>query len=291
MNIELVVEILINEAICTGTTIEEAKNAAVEKLNAPEGVNVQIEVLEMPVKKTLGLFGGSPAKVRAYFEKTQSDEAVEYLKKILEGMQISNLNITSENTENGVVINVESDDYGVIIGRRGETLDALQYLTGLAVNHNSENYFRVTINTGNYREKRENTLKALARRNAQQVVRSGRSITLEPMNPFERRIIHTAVQEVKGADSHSVGMNMDRRVVITLAEGFKPTGERGGYDRQRNNHSGNRRGGYQRDNRDNRDGDSRPRPKPAFEHEMPKRPPHDDSETAPLYGRIDVEKK
>ena len=106
------------------------------------------------------------------------------------------------------------EDYGNIIGRRGETLDALQYLTRLFVNRASDDNKRVSLNVGDYRERRKETLKGLAARQAERALRIGRSCTLEPMNPYERRIIHTAIQGIDGVTSHSVGEGDNRRVVI-----------------------------------------------------------------------------
>lgn len=285
------------EAIGTGATIEDARQNALKQLNAPDGIDVQIEILEMPVKKTFGLFGGSPAKVRAYYVESPAKTAFTFLEKILDNMGLENCRLEYKEVENGIVINLETEDYGLVIGRRGETLDALQYLTGLAANRVSDDYFRVTINTGDYREKREKTLTALARKNAIQVTRTGESITLEPMNPYERRIIHTAVQTVKGAESHSIGEDSDRRVVISLAEGFKPTGKprgrgghRGGYNKggyRKGGYGGGRgynKGGYRKGGKGGYNGgrqsgaqDSKPREK---------REPKSDTQ-APIYGRID----
>ena len=113
------------------------------------------------------------------------------------------------------------EDYGNIIGRRGETLDALQYLTRLFVNRAEDNNKRVALNVGDYRSRREETLKALAKRQASRVLKYSRSSALEPMNPYERRIIHTAIQEIEGVTSHSVGEGDRRRVVITPEGGEK----------------------------------------------------------------------
>ena len=127
-------------------------------------------------------------------------------------------------------LTVQCDDYGIIIGRRGETLDSLQYLTGLAVKKACGKYIRVAINVGDYREKRVETLKNLARRHADYVARTGRRYTFEPMNPYERRIIHTTVQEIEGVESTSVGVGQDRKVVLQPTGGVKyRSGGRRGY--------------------------------------------------------------
>ena len=108
------------------------------------------------------------------------------------------------------------DTLGILIGRRGETLDALQYLTSLKINRGQDNYTRITLDTENYRAKREDTLVRLANRMANRAVKSGRKVVLEPMNPYERRIIHSALQANKNVETHSEGEEPNRRVVITL---------------------------------------------------------------------------
>ena len=221
---------MIKEAIGTGATLDEAKEAALKALEAPEDADIKYEVLERPQKKVLGLFGGSPAKVKACYEyeEVKADDftaAKAYLNNILVNLGVNDAEIEIEADSEDVRINIScGDDYGSVIGRRGETLDAIQYLTRLVINRGSDEYRRVSINVGNYREKRENTLRALARKNAAKVRKYGRNVVLEPMNPYERRIIHTTVQEIEGVTSHSVGSDGDRKVVITLEEGVKPTG-------------------------------------------------------------------
>ena len=139
--------------------------------------------------------------------------AAEYLKKILTGFGLENTAIKVAQKENGALVSLEGDGLGAVIGRRGETLEALQMLVSLSVN-NGGGYYRVGITVGDYREKREKALTALANRMARQVLSTGKNRTLEPMSPYERRIIHTAVQEVQGVESNSVGEGDNRRVVI-----------------------------------------------------------------------------
>jgi len=119
-------------------------------------------------------------------------------------------------TENNVFVQMTGDTLGVLIGRRGETLDALQYLTSLRVNRGQEGYTRVTLDTENYRAKREDTLIRLANRMANRAVKTGRKVSMEPMNPYERRIIHSALQSNEAVDTHSEGEDPNRHVVITL---------------------------------------------------------------------------
>ena len=165
----------------------------------------------------------------------KENEATEYLKSILVGMGFTDVSVTAREAEEDIYFEITcGEDYGNIIGRRGETLDALQYLTRLFVNRADDNNKRVSLNVGDYRARREDTLKALAKRQATRVIKYSKSFALEPMNPYERRIIHTAIQEIEGVTSHSVGEGDRRRVVIT-PEG----GEKGGY-RDRGNRRGNR---------------------------------------------------
>lgn len=180
--------------------------------------------------------------------------AVEYITQVLHAMGNEAVEVTPKFTHNGVSLVLTGADLGVVIGRRGETLDALQYLSGLVANRLEGDYLRVTIDSGNYREKREKTLDDLAHKLATTAVRTGRSYTLEPMNPYERRIIHAAVSRVKGVTSSSIGEEPNRRVVI------KPTGAaeggKGGERRGRGGRGG--RGGRDRRDRDRRDRGPRP---------------------------------
>lgn len=235
---------MIREFIAVGDTVEEAQKKACEELGT-ELENTSFEVLQMPEKKKFGLFGGSPAKVRAFVEVTPLDTAKSYLKDILSKMGITEIEMTAEETEGGAVINIEGEDVGFIIGHRGETLDALQYLAGLVANHVDEEYYRISINIGNYREKREKTLEILGRKLAFKAVKTGTKTSLEPMNPYERRIIHTAVQKVRGATSWSEGENMNRHVVIGPDPEYKALYNKG-YRRGDRSGNFNKDGSYNR---------------------------------------------
>lgn len=273
---------MIKEAICTGATIEEAREKALAELAAPEDIEVKIEVLEMPVKKTFGLFGGAPAKVRASYEESPAGKAIDYLKRVLGGMGIPDVTVKEICEDGHYRLDLDcGENHGAIIGRRGETLDALQYLTSLVANRGAEEYIRISLNVGDYREKRDETLRGLARKNANQVLKYGRNVTLEPMNPYERRVIHTTIQEMEGVQSHSVGSDSDRRVVISLEEGVKPT-HGGGYHKGR---GGRGRSGGRDSRGPRRDASSVSREKNPQE---PSRTPHRDAGSAPLYGKIET---
>lgn len=301
---------MIKEAIGTAPTLDEARSKAITLLNAPFDADVIVEVLEQASKKTFGLFGGSPAKVRAYYElpdeqpeqetkrkeekeqpqkeetpkrvekKTKpftqklekavkavtedakevkiekpeatkaviltDNEPAKYLKRILFGMGFTDVTVEARQTDDEILLDISSEeDYGNIIGRRGETLDALQYLVRLSVSRDTNEDRRITLNIGDYRDRREETLKNLAKRQAERVLKYGRNSVLDPMNPYERRIIHTTVQEISGVESHSIGEGDGRRVVITSTGGNRF----GGYNNNNNNRGKTRQGGRGRDTR------------------------------------------
>lgn len=188
--------------------------------------------------------------------------AIAYLNSVLAALGCTQTTIKAAIKENGAFIVLDGEDLGIIIGRRGETLDSLQYLTSLVAN-NGGKYFKISLNIGNYREKREQTLVALADRISRQVLKTGRSRSLEPMNPYERRIIHTAVQNIDGVVSSSIGEGDRRRVIITPENGdSRPP---------------------RRDNSNHRKG-SNHKPSAAVTSE-PSREPKKDSDV-PLYGKI-----
>ncbi len=285
------VKSLIKESIGRGATLEEAKASALSGLNAPEGTDVKYEVVTQGKAKLLGLFGGSDYEVRASyeFEDDKFAGAKEYINTMLVSLGVNDASIDVR-VENGEDVRIEincNDDYGSVIGRRGETLDAIQYLARLYISRNNEDYKHVSINIGNYREKREATLRALAKKNAAKVRKYGRNVVLEPMNPYERRIIHTTIQEVEGVTSHSVGSEDDRKVVITLEDGVKPTNGGGNYGG--GNYGGRGRGGYNKGgynkNRGRGNG-GRQSEKPA----APSREPRSDT-AGTLYGKIEVNKE
>ncbi len=141
------------------------------------------------------------------------NEVTSFLKGLMEQMQVEGT-VQAAETENGLLVNLEGPDMGVLIGRRGETLDAIQYLASLIYNKDKEEYHRVTVDTENYRKKREATLVRLAKRMAAQVARTGRKVVLEPMSPFERRIIHFALQNDKFVTTYSEGEEPNRHVII-----------------------------------------------------------------------------
>lgn len=196
-------------------TFEDAKILAAEQLGKNVD-DIQCEVLE---SATQGFFGiaAKPCKIAAWCDEDDSDKATEFLNKILPLMGIE-ASIETSKTDSEINLNISGEKMGLVIGRRGETLDALQYLTSVIVNKNNDEYVKVTIDTENYRAKRAQTLEKLAVKVADKVLRNGRNMTLEPMNPFERRIIHSTLQSNDYITTYSVGEEPNRKVVVSLAK-------------------------------------------------------------------------
>ena len=210
--------------------------------------------------------------------------AFNYVKEVVAKMGIDNVEITAHQFEKAVVIKVDGEGAGSVIGKRGETLDALQYLSGLCANRCEGDYCRVILDAGNYRMKRKQTLQQLARRLANNAVKSGRSITLEPMNPYERRIIHATVSEVKGATSMSLGDEPQRYVVIS-AEGA-PIRERRSGGRNNNDRRGPKKP-FRGDRSDRRNSGRREKKEPYKETSIREEAPKEALDQ-PLYGKIEL---
>ncbi len=165
--------------------------------------------------------------------------AKKFLKEVLDAMKIEATVTVSFDFEEGVVsINIEGDDMGILIGKRGQTLDSLQYLTSLVINKETTCYLKVKLDTENYRERRKETLENLAKNIAYKVKRTKHPVSLEPMNPYERRIIHSALQADKYVDTHSEGDEPYRRVVVTLKKGYRDYNNKNNQSRYNNNRNG-----------------------------------------------------
>ena len=319
-------KILIKESIKEAKTIAEAMQKAYEELGE-YGDNVKEEVLVEPSKGFLG-FGSRLAKVRVFIEEevaepapvapaapkaeaaapaapkaeasdvNKEEIAVNYIKEVLSAMGAENFSVKATRDGENLNIALEGEDLGFVIGRRGETIDAIQYLTGLVVNRLDGDYLRVTIDSGNFREKREKTLEGLARRLAKTVVRTGRSITLEPMNPYERRIIHSTVSTVEGATSSSIGEEPNRKVVISSTNPKRPQSRGGKKPYNRDGKGGERRegnrGGKKPYNRDGKGGkrDFNRKDRAPINNEVDTTPVTDvlptNAESTPLYGKIEL---
>lgn len=199
----------------SGKTIEEALNLALNELNTTKE-NVEIEILQQPSKKIINIFGGKLAKIKVTVKEGKKDEVIKFLTSIFNSMKLVP-NIDVNITEDSIHVSVTGDNMGSVIGYRGETLDALQYLLSLTVNKNHDEPFkRVVLDIENYREKRELTLKRVAEKTAYKVLKSRRPYRLEPMNPYERRIIHAALQGNENIQTRSEGDEPYRRIVVDI---------------------------------------------------------------------------
>ena len=206
------------ETIVSAKTVEEALVLAAGELGAPVEA-LDYTVLEEAKKGLFGL-GAAPAKVQVSYAPTAIDLAVEFVKTTLKNMNIEAEVVVSD-TELGKKIDVLGEGAGVLIGHHGETLDSFQHLTNLAANRteNKKNSIpKISVDIESYRAKREETLRALARKMAHRVVKYKRSVMLEPMNPYERRIIHAELQSFAGVNTNSIGSESNRKVVIYLDE-------------------------------------------------------------------------
>jgi len=256
----------------TGKTLEDAKAAAAQELGC-DAETLQVEVLEEEKGGFLGLF--KSVKIRVGYEASEvasagdaadiaaeilsevsdaadaavsdatgeapTDVAVDFICKILDAMGLSAEVSAEVNEEEGnIYIDIEGTDMGSLIGKRGQTLDALQYLTSLAVNRACNQYYKIKLDTENYRERRKSTLENLAKNIAVRVRRTRRNVALEPMNPYERRIIHAALQGDRYVETHSEGEEPYRKVIVTL-RADAPYEERRYNNRYGNSYG---RGGY-----------------------------------------------
>lgn len=195
-------------------TVEEAINEGIIELNINRD-DVEIEVLEEASKGFLG-FGGKDAKVRISVIFDPIEIAQNFMNKIINSMKITAVNVVKKDGDNLKVdiTDINPTDMGILIGKRGNTLDSIQYLLSLAVNQGKSSYLKVMVDIEGYRAKREETLIKLANRMADKARYSRRPVKLEPMNPYERRIIHSALQNLNGITTYSEGNEPYRRVVI-----------------------------------------------------------------------------
>lgn len=194
-----------------GKTVDDAVNAALAELNA-KNEDVEIEVLEEGSKGFLGM-GSKDAKVRVSLKSTPQNKAIEFLSQLFDVWGL-NVKINTELDGDVLKVELEGDDMGIVIGKRGETLDALQHLTSLNVNTGDGDFIKVSLDTEGYREKRIKTLENLASKLASKVAKTRHNVTLEPMNSYERRIIHASLQDNEFVTTYSVGQSPNRKVVI-----------------------------------------------------------------------------
>ena len=277
--------------IFTAATVEDAKKAAAAEFEVAES-EITFTVIEEP---KIGLFGRvkGEAKVEAEYEPpvvpveeepvssvnenglTKIEAAKKYMLEVIKAMGIENVEITVTDTENGAMFEIVSEEFSELIGKKGELLDSLQYLSSLVCNKLDREYFRISTDCNGFRERRKTQLEELARKISANVKRSGRTSALEPMNPYERRIIHAAVSEIEGVTSRSTGEEPYRKVLISSTE-KKPRNNdfRGG--------RGGRKGGGRRDRKPRAHYDITT----SFEKDY-KRPKPEDNLNTGLYGKIE----
>lgn len=204
---------MLKQTVATEKTVELAVSAACAELGVTTE-EVDFVVLEEPKKGILG-FGASDAKVQVTLKSTPAVRAVEFIENLVKNMGLDAEVIVTSKDEEGVCISINGGSLGILIGRRGDVLDSLQYLATLAANLEKSGFYRVTVDVQGYREKRAETLRGVARRMSEKVLKYKRSFALEPMNAYERRIIHAECQNIAGVTTRSIGEGADRKIVIS----------------------------------------------------------------------------
>lgn len=230
-------------------TADEALTNALIQMGATSD-QIEYKVVEQEKSGILGLFS-KPAVIRVRLKEDVTDIVRNFLTKIFEAMKLEveiQMDYDEENKE--ILVELKGDEMGMLIGKRGQTLDSLQYLTILVANKGNDDHVKVKIDTENYRQRRKETIENLARNVAKKVKKTGRPAFLEPMNPYERRIIHAELQGDKYVDTHSEGDEPHRKVVVTLNKEFaSDLPKRNNYRRRNNRYSKDRKKIYS-ENRD-----------------------------------------
>lgn len=223
----------------TGKTVEEATENAIKDLDSTID-KLEIEVVEKETKGLLGMFS-KPAVIKVKKILSVEDTAKDFLMKIFKTMDLNaECDVKYDEEDKTIDIDLSGDEMGVLIGKRGQTLDSLQYLTSLVINKESESYIKVKIDTENYRQRRKETLENLAKNISHKVKRTRKAVTLEPMNPYERRIIHSTLQNDKFVETHSEGEEPFRKVVVTPKKDLKEYDNNRRGSRYRNNRYSNK---------------------------------------------------
>jgi spoIIIJ-associated protein len=196
-------------------TVEDALTEASISLGIPSN-ELEYEVIEKGSTGFLGI-GSKNAVIKVRKKFSVEENVKEFLNSVFKAMNMEvEIIVKVDEVDKLIDIELKGDDMGILIGKRGQTLDSLQYLTNLAVNKHSENYYKVKVDTEDYRKRRKETLENLAKNISYKVKRTKRAVELEPMNPFERRVIHSALQNDKFVTTHSEGEEPYRHVVVTL---------------------------------------------------------------------------
>jgi spoIIIJ-associated protein len=200
--------------IVSAKTIEEAIKSGLAQLNVTED-RVKVNVLEQPTKGLFGLFGSKNAKVELELIPDPVEEAIVFLQDLMKAMQIS-VTISRSKDKEHTLLELSGPELGILIGKRGQTLDALQYLVGIVANRYSSSFIRIVLDAENFRERRKQTLEDLANKLASRVIRTRKDVVLEPMNSQERKVIHTVLQNHANVKTFSKGEEPNRRIVITM---------------------------------------------------------------------------
>ena len=243
----------------SGKTVEDALTNALIKMETTSD-KVVYEIVEKETNGILGFFAKKDAKIRVKINDDVKSIVIEFLSKVFKAMDVdAKIEIEYDEEASLMNVNLVGNDMAILIGKRGQTLDSLQYLTSLVANKDAKSYVKVKIDTENYRERRKETLENLARNISHKVKRTRKSVSLEPMNPYERRIIHSTLQGDKFVETHSEGEEPYRKVVVTLKKGVEDTGYKkrtNNYNRssRNNKYNNNRRPSYNKDyNKKNED--------------------------------------
>ncbi len=200
----------------TGKTVDEAINKAMIRLNTTSDM-IEYDVIDKGSTGLLGFIGGKPAIIKARKKETLEDKVMSFLDEMFKAMNLEvTIDINYDAEAGNMDINLSGDEMGVIIGKRGQTIDSIQYITSLVVNKESSSYIRVKVDTENYRKRRKETLENLAKNISYKVKRTRKSVSLEPMNPYERRIIHSALQNDKYVATKSEGEEPYRHIIVYL---------------------------------------------------------------------------
>lgn len=225
-----------------GDTIDAAVESALAQLGLSRD-DVSVEVLKQPKSGFLG-FGKEPALVRVSYETTPTARAADFLQGLLIRFGTpADIHAEEDIREHTIALTLTGDNMNAVIGHHGDTLDAIQYLTNIVTNRKEEERWRVTVDTENYRAKREENLAALAHKTAQKALKYRKPVALEPMNPHERRTIHATLQEVEGVTTYSVGTEPNRKVIVA-PEGMAPAGDSRQGSPKKSGGSRRRRGGH-----------------------------------------------
>ena len=230
------------EEIEASLKAEKEVEKIIEKINEKEAEASKALIKEQDIKeKEVSVKAEKPERVKRARKTANKVDVKDFLDQVFAAMDMEvTVKIEENPEEHEMNIALDGDDMGVLIGKRGQTLDSLQYLASLVVNKSSDEYIRVKVDTENYRERRKATLENLAKNISHKVKRTGKPVSLEPMNPYERRVIHSALQNDKFVCTHSEGEEPYRRVVVTLKEGVR-VDNYSNYNRNRHNRNYRRR--------------------------------------------------